>query len=166
MNPDHNTQELRIESVNDILLIGMKRRMSLTQNRTFELWRHFSPLIGKIQNRLNSNLYSVEIFDDTTFFKAFSPNVEFEKWAAVEVKDFNFILEGMSQLVIPKGLYVVFKYKGKPSEAQEFFQYIYSSWFPGSNYKLDTRPHFALMGEKYKGEDPDSEEEFWIPIKK
>jgi hypothetical protein len=31
--------------------------------------------------------------------------------------------------------------------------------------KLNKRPHFAKMGEKYKNEDPDSEEELWIPIK-
>jgi AraC family transcriptional regulator len=31
---------------------------------------------------------------------------------------------------------------------------------------MDDRPYFALMGDKYKGEVLDSEEEFWIPIKK
>jgi AraC family transcriptional regulator len=30
---------------------------------------------------------------------------------------------------------------------------------------MDGRPYFALMGEKYKGEQPDSEEEFWVPVK-
>ncbi len=71
----------------------------------------------------------------------------------------------MDQLVIPEGLYAVFSYVGKPSEAQAFFKYIYGSWLPGSDYLLDNRPHFALMGKDYKGEDPDSKEEFWIPVK-
>jgi AraC family transcriptional regulator len=31
---------------------------------------------------------------------------------------------------------------------------------------MDNRPYFALMGEKYKGENPESEEDFWIPVKK
>ncbi|HLT33108.1 MAG TPA: GyrI-like domain-containing protein, partial [Aquaticitalea sp.] len=44
------------------------------------------------------------------------------------------------------------------------YQYIYGQWIPNSEYELDDRPHFALMGEKYK--DPESEEEFWIPIRK
>jgi AraC family transcriptional regulator len=30
---------------------------------------------------------------------------------------------------------------------------------------LDQRPHVEVMGEKYKNNDPDSEEEIWIPIK-
>ena len=29
---------------------------------------------------------------------------------------------------------------------------------------MDNRSYFARMGEKYNGEDPDSEEEFCIPI--
>ena len=32
-------------------------------------------------------------------------------------------------------------------------------------YTLDDRPHFEILGEKYKNQDPDSEEELWIPIK-
>jgi AraC family transcriptional regulator len=31
---------------------------------------------------------------------------------------------------------------------------------------VDLRPHFALMGAKYKMNDSTSEEEIWIPIKK
>jgi AraC family transcriptional regulator len=34
-----------------------------------------------------------------------------------------------------------------------------------SKYLLDNRPHFETLGEKYKNEDPSSEEEVWIPIK-
>jgi AraC family transcriptional regulator len=34
-----------------------------------------------------------------------------------------------------------------------------------SAFLLDDRPHFAVMGAKYKSEDPSSEEEIWIPIK-
>jgi AraC family transcriptional regulator len=36
---------------------------------------------------------------------------------------------------------------------------------PNSNYHLDDRPHFEILGEKYKNADPGSEEEIWIPIK-
>ena len=54
----------------------------------------------------------------------------------VITKDYNVIPAEMSSLVIPKGLYAVFNYKGKPSEAQDFFQYIYSAWLPNSSYKL------------------------------
>ncbi|MEP1984886.1 MAG: GyrI-like domain-containing protein, partial [Maribacter dokdonensis] len=38
-------------------------------------------------------------------------------------------------------------------------------WIPNSEYQLDGRPHFEVLGAKYKNNDPNSEEEVWIPIK-
>ena len=72
----------------------------------------------------------------------------------------------MVTIKIPEGLYAVFLYKGKASEAPKTYQYIFGNWIPNSDHTLDDRPHFALMGKKYKNEDPNSEEELWIPIKK
>ena len=72
----------------------------------------------------------------------------------------------MEIIIILEGLYAVFQYKGKGSEAASAYQYILGSWMPNSDYILDNRPHFALMGEKYKNEDPDSEEELWFPIRR
>lgn len=158
--------EPKIETFKETKLIGKKIRVSFNQNKTFELWRNFSPRRKEIKNSVNSNLYSVEIYPDTTFFKNFNPKKEFEKWAAVEVKDFDTIPNDMEKITIPKGLYAVFHYRGKPSEAQETFRFIYSTWLPNSEYEMDDRPYFALMGEKYKGEAIDSEEEFWVPIRK
>ncbi len=155
----------RIEISKEIILIGMKVRMSFAQDKTFELWSHFSPKRNQIQNISDQDLYSIDIYDSITFFDALNPNAIFDKYAAVKVDGVEDIPEGMDQIVIPEGLYVVFTYVGKPSEAQAFFNYIYGSWLPGSNYLLDNRPHFALMGSGYKGEDPDSKEEFWIPVK-
>lgn len=31
---------------------------------------------------------------------------------------------------------------------------------------MDDYLYLAIMGEMYKGENPDSEEDFWVPIKK
>ena len=72
----------------------------------------------------------------------------------------------MESLTVPEGLYAVFPYKGKPSEAKGAFKYMYGEWLPNSEYEMDSRPYFALMSEMYKGEHPESEEEFWVPIKK
>ncbi|WP_108960257.1 GyrI-like domain-containing protein [Leptospira ellinghausenii] len=62
------------------------------------------------------------------------------------------------------GMYVEFLYKGLPSEAGPFFHSIFMDWLPNSNFELDNRPHFEVMGEKYKNDDPDSEELVYIPI--
>lgn len=123
------------------------------------------PKKREIENSIGSDLYSVEIYSDSTFFEEFNPAKEFEKWAAVKVEDFGKIPEGMEKLIIPAGLYAVFPFKGSDGEAAKMYQFIIGTWIPESIYELDHRPHFAVMGEKYKKNSPDSEEEFWVPIK-
>ena len=71
----------------------------------------------------------------------------------------------MEAFELPGGLYAVFEYKGKASEATDTFEYIFYDWLPKSKYDLDDRPHFEILGEKYKTDDPESEEEIWIPVK-
>jgi AraC family transcriptional regulator len=156
--------QVRIENLPEKKLLGLKMRMSLVQNRTADLWRSFMPLRKEIKNSAGSDLFSVEIHDEN-YFKSFDPKNEFEKWAAIEVKDFNDVPSGLEKLIIPSGLYAVFLYKGKASEGAKAYQYIFSEWLPASGYALDQRPHFALMGEKYKNDDPESEEELWVPLK-
>lgn len=156
----------RIEKITETKLIGSKTKMSFANNKTIALWQKFMPRLKEITHPKGTELYSVEIYNDTEFFKNFDPTKEFEKWAVVKVNNSDNVPDNMETLTIPTGEYAVFPYKGKPSEAQETYQFIYGTWIPKSEYKLDDRPHFALMGEKYKGEDPESEEEFWIPIKK
>jgi len=154
----------RIETFKETKLVGKKMRMSFAENKTSELWRSFLPRIKEIKSLIGSNRFSVEIYPDTAFFENFDPAIEYEKWAAAEVSEFDMIPDAMEKLIVPEGLYAVFHYKGKPSEAQETFQYIYGTWLPNSKYKMDNRPYFALMREKYIGESSESEEEFWIPI--
>lgn len=146
-------------------LVGKKCRMSAAENRTGELWRSFMPDRDLITNRIGTALYSAEVFDPS-FFNNFDPERKFEKWAAVEVADFNAVPEGMETLVFPAGLYAVFLHKGPAANAPKTYGYIYNEWIPASEYSLDDRPHCAVMGKKYKAESPDSEEEIWIPLKK
>ena len=158
--------EPRLVTLSETKLIGKKMTMSFAHNRTAELWKSFMPVRHLINNLKGSELYSVEVYGTSDFFEDFDANKTFEKWAAMSVSNYHEIPENMQTLTIPKGEYAVFDYKGKPSEAQPFYQEIYTSWFPDSGFVLDNRPHFALMGTKYKGEDPDSEEEIWIPVKR
>lgn len=154
----------RFETFKGTVLIGLHRKMSMAQNQTFELWKEFGPLRKALAPE--ANLYAVEVYPDTEFFQKFSPLREFEKWAAIPKSVVDEVPDALSEIEIPAGEYAVFSYQGKPSEAQATFQYIYGEWLPKSDYEMDARPYFALMDENYKGEHPDSKEEFWIPIKK
>src|SRR5690606_17759423 len=154
-----------IQTLPETKLIGKRVQMNFLNNRIPELWQGFMTRRKEIENTIGTDLYSVEIYSDSTFFARFNPATEFEKWAAVKVTDFEIIPAGMEKLIIPTGLYAVFPFKGTDSEAAEIYQYIIGTWLPESIYEFDHRPHFALMGEKYKNNDPGSEEDFWVPIK-
>jgi AraC family transcriptional regulator len=144
-------------------LIGMRLRMSFANNRTAELWRTFIPRRMEIVNRPTADLISLQVYG-VGFFDDIEPSLEFEKWAAAEVADINEVPDGMEVFTIPGGLYAVFLHKGSDND-DSIFRYIFTDWLPGSGYMLDQRPHFEILGEKYKRGDLASEEEIWIPIK-
>ena len=154
----------RIEQLEKKKLIGHRLKMSVNYNRTGELWGGFGPKIKEIKNRLSTDKISMQVYD-TSYHKNFDPANEFEKWAAVEVSNFNEVVGEMESFTLPAGQYAVFDYKGSSSDTR-IFQYIFMKWLPNSEYQLDNRPHFEVLGEKYKNNDPTSEEEIWIPIKK
>ncbi|HEX6890845.1 MAG TPA: GyrI-like domain-containing protein [Chryseolinea sp.] len=155
----------RIEKLGELKLVGQRMTMSLSANKTRELWQKFMQRRQDIPNTVGTTLYSIQLFDDL-YFKTFNPHSTFEKLAAVEVTNFDAVPPGMEAFTIPSGLYAVFLHKGAAATAPTTFNYIFSTWFPDSEYSLDNRPHFEVLGEKYKNDDPASEEEIWIPIKK
>jgi AraC family transcriptional regulator len=154
----------RIETLSEKKLIGKRITMSLSNNKTAELWKSFMPRRKEIQNSIGTNLYSMQIYDPL-YFSNFDSNADFEKWATIEVTDFDKVPDEMQAFTLIGGLYTVFFHKGDASSAPKTFQYIFTTWLPNSDYLLDNRPHFEILGEKYKNNDPTSEEEIWIPIK-
>lgn len=156
--------DVRIENLEAKQLVGMRMRMSFAQNRTAELWRSFMPRRKEISLQVEPVLYSMQNYPEG-FFEMFNPVTEFEKWAALEVSEVVAPPEGMENFMLPAGMYVVFLYKGHPAEGAKAFQYILGTWLPASGYMLDNRPHFEKLGEKYRNDSADSEEEIWIPVR-
>ncbi len=140
----------------------MRLRMSIVTDRTPELFRSFMPHRKAIPYQATDDIICMQVYTD---FKAFTPDTPYEKWAAVEVSDWNGPIEGMSTYTLPGGIYAVFNYRGRAADFASFFQYIFAEWLPQSGYEVDERPHFDLLGEKYKNNDPASEEEIWVPVR-
>lgn len=161
-----NNMQVRIEELPKKQLIGKSVRMSLVDNKTGEVWRDFQLNKSVISNTIGTDLYSIQVYENSDYFENFSPQTEFTKWAAIEVADTLNIPNGFTSFELSAGLYAVFVHKGTAQEFQKTFQYIFSQWLPNSDYDLDNRPHFELLGKKYKNNDPSSEEEVWIPILK
>ncbi len=143
-------------------MVGMRLRMSLIDNKTSDLFRKFMPRRKEIVNTVSNGTYALQQYD----FKSFSPQTVFEKWACVEVSDFNDIPDEMETFTLKSGFYAVFIHKGTTKDFIKSIQYIVEKWLPSSNYELDnSRPHFEYLGNKYLGpNNPASEEEVWIPI--
>lgn len=153
----------RIETINEKKLIGIHLKMSFAEYKVGELWKTFMPRRKEIINNLTNDLISMVVYQPR-HFADFKPTNEFERWATVEVASFNNVPTEMETYVLQSGLYAVFNYKGL-STNNSIFQYILGIWLPNSDYVLDARPHFEVLGDKYKNNDPNSEEEIWIPVK-
>lgn len=143
-------------------LIGYRLKMSILKNQTGQLWGQFGPKIKEIKNRMTEDKISMQIYEPS-YFQKFNPATEFEKWATVEVENFDNVPTGMETFILNKGLYAVFYYQGS-SVDNSIFQHIFGHWLPNSPYELDDRPHFEVLGAKYKNNDLNSEEEIWIPV--
>ncbi|MGV6831399.1 MAG: GyrI-like domain-containing protein [bacterium] len=153
----------RIEQLPQKTLVGLQMTMSLVQNKTGQLWGQFGPRIKEIPHRVSEDKISLQVYP-SYYYQNFNPTNEFDKWAAVEVNTITELPEGLDTFILEEGLYAVFNYKGSSADTS-IYQYIFNQWIPNSKYVVDDRPHFEVLGEKYRNNDPNSEEEIWIPIK-
>ena len=156
MNPD-------IIELGHKTLIGIPMQMSVTDNQTPRLWSTFMPRLHEVEGRVNDEFISLQQFDPD-YFRTFNPARKFTKWASVEVSQMDDVPVGMECFELPAGLYAIFHYKGLPGNP-EIFQFIYGKWLPSSGYSLDDRPHFEVLGSKYRRDSAESEEDIYIPIK-
>ena len=145
--------------------IGKSIQMSLAEDRTQELWQLFMKERKTIRQIPGTDLCNLVVYDPPLDLQNFQPTTVFTKYALAEVANFDELPESMESFVLSSGLYAVFLHRGHPASFPQTLGYIFGQWLPSSGYTLDHRPHFELLGEKYKNNAPDSEEEVWIPIR-
>ncbi len=155
--------QVNIIEQQEIIIIGIQATMSLTADNTSALFRGFMPRKREITSSSNEPLFLIKVYP-TNYFSAFNPSTTFTKWLGIKNSELENIPEGFETMVIPAGKYAVFYYKGLNTD-HSIFSYIFQEWIPQSGYQLDDRPHFDVLDERYKNNDPESEEEIWIPIK-
>jgi AraC family transcriptional regulator len=157
---------LRLENLLPTKLVGIKIRTCQAKNQTFELWNNFMPKLKEIKNRVNSNLISMQKFDEGQKMIDFKLTTEYDKWAAVEVRDLNSFPDTIQEYSLQGGLYAVFLHKGTVADFAYTQKFIYTEWLPNSKYELDDREHLQVMGHKYINHSSESEEEIWVPVRK
>lgn len=156
----------RIENASPKKLIGISIDTSIADYGAPELWQKFIPRLKEIESKIGNEKYSIQIYNDLLNYSDFNPEITFTYWAATEVADLNSIPDGMESLELSGGKYAVFIHKGSMANFQNTLNYIYTKWLPTSEFELDHRPHFEVLDERYLGpQNPESEEEVWVPIK-
>ena len=156
--------EPRIEILKPKQLIGIHMEMSLSNNKTAELWQSFMPRRKEVINRNSSDFISMQKYNMKEE-EMFLPETRFEKWAVVEVSSFSDVPQDMETYQLAGGKYAVFIHRGPASSAAATMQYIFTDWLPNSIYELDSREHFEILPESYHPMDPEATEEIWIPIR-
>ena len=156
--------EPRIELLSSKKLIGKSVRMSLAEDKTGDLWKDVMSNVIQENSITLAPRYSVQLYEPG-YFKKFDQSTMFTKWACMEIVELKNIPNSFETFDLPGGLYAVFDFKGASSDFSKMAQYIYGQWLPNSEYELDHRPHFELLGNNYQNNHRDSEEEVWIPIK-
>ncbi len=157
-----DTMEPRIEILEPRKLIGISMEMSLSENKTAELWRQFMTGSSEIKNRVTADFISMQNYGGNWNF---SPDALFTKWAVVEVSSFEDVPPHMKKYLLQGGKYAVFMHHGPASEAPGTMQYIFGEWLPNSEYMPDNREHFEILPQGYNPMDPQAREEIWVPIK-
>lgn len=153
----------RIETIASKTLYGISMEMSFAENKTAILWRSFMQMREEFQEPINLDLVSLQVYPEH-FFKEFNPQKTFRKYALVELEEVQHLPENAEKFELSAGRYLVIDFKGDGARFQEMFLYVLNTLLPTLGYKMDNRPHFEILGEKYKNMDPQSEEEVWIPI--
>ncbi len=154
--------QAKFETLSPKTLIGQQMSMSLSQNRTGGLFRAFMPRRTEITQTKDLLVYDLRIYPPG-YFQSFSPSAEFVKWALVEVEPGTAVPAGMELFQLEGGRYAVFT-PNTGANDPEIFQYIFAEWLPNADFQLDDRPHFERLDPKGKKNNPDAEQEVWIPI--
>ena len=129
----------RIEILSEKKLVGQRIRMSIANDKTSELWRGFMPRRKEVLHPLTVDLFCLQDFDAALEFKDYHQDTVFDKWAAIEVANFDTVPDGMEAYTLTSGLYAVFLHKGAAEMGAEAFQHIYGTWLPTSEYIFEKK---------------------------
>lgn len=156
--------EPRIERMEGMELVGMRRRMSMAAHAIPELWRAFRARLSEVDRRRSQDFVSMRVYGP---LDGRSPDLHtpFEQWAAVEVEPGGPVPEGMVRHRLEGGQWAVFDYRGPAAEFAPVARWIHDTWLPASPWVLADREQLEILPSDYVPTDPDAREEIWIPVR-
>jgi AraC family transcriptional regulator len=94
----------------------------------------------------------------------FTNDLIYTHWACVEINEMNSFEKDLHVLKFNGGKYLKFTHKGLSTDFLKTSYEIYAHWVPFYGFKIENRPHFQIMDERYKSDRIDSEEDLYIPV--
>lgn len=139
-------------------VVGLKVRGTAGGDQIKALWGNFMTRVQEIKYPVGDNVtYGVSTgFDHETN--------EFDYIACMAVELVEEVPQGMVSLDIPQGTFAVFT-TTLPNMV-EAYDYAYNTWLPNSGYERHEAPDFEEYGPDFDGQDPNSEFQFYVPLKK
>jgi len=153
MNPD-------LVNFGSLKCIGRSMSMSLTANATQALWQSVMPTF---KESMAQEFYSLQIYPED-YFRKFSPQRQFEKWALVAADEFPEIPAGMAEFEIPGGLYAKFYLEDRRIGAN-FFNRVFTEYIPQAGLELRSAPHFEILPPDWS-RNPELGEWVMVPVQK
>lgn len=149
-----------IREVDGFTLCGMAREFDM-QTRIQgipELWRNFSPHIGKIPGQIGNESYGACISTG-------QHGEEFLYAAAVRVAPETPAPAGMVTHDVPGGRYAVFTHRGSTDTIKDTVEYIWTVWL-GENGTCEYRmaPDFEYYDERFDPAAERGEMDIYIPV--
>lgn len=147
-------------------IVGIRFETSVANNKSVEQWDIFNKQLIKMKNVfLTSNRYSFfEVSEncETQIFNEDSQTTEFIGIEADKLKNMN---DNMLIKEFIGGKYAKFIHTGPVNTLYLTYKYIWGTWLPKSNEKLDMRDDFECYTERFLGADNDkSQIDIYFPI--
>ena len=155
------TIEPKIVKMEEMIIVGLQARMSMTNMTIPKLWKDFTPREDEVQNLVNPEQFWGVSFD----MEQKEGTSEFSYMVGRQAKNTENIPEGMSFHIVEARMYAVFSHKGPVENLEKTYQYIYQEWLPKSGHKPVMNDELELYDDRFKYGEPDSEMFIYVPIK-
>jgi len=156
------TMEPVITTIETVTVVGMEYHGQNKNKEITTMWGMFNQKCMAIPHLMGKRAAYGVCFSDADY----GTTGMFRYVAGLPVTAVDAVPEGMTSCTVPAGQYAVFTHCGTLATLDKTFDYIYGTWLPSSEYRLDAvRPDFEYYDERFTtGDDPASKFDIYIPI--
>lgn len=153
--------------ISDMLIVGLRYNTDLSGIKNAEHWEYFNSkhneIIGSIPD---SPRYGIFEANDDCINGNLNEQSTATGFIGIEVNENFSVPDGMFLKDFKGGKYAKFTHKGSVTSLYKSYKYIWGTWLPISEIKIDSRDDFECYTHRYLGYDNvDSEIDIYLPIK-